>query len=227
MGKTNTLWVVLDSVFLLIFNTMFFVLGGTDHPDSVWISYGFVHCAYLSLLVVPRMLHRGKSAAVFGFALYSISAAYFVVEFVIGVTVILVAPEGYKGALLLQLLVAGIYVVFIVSNMLGNESTAQSEEERRSEIDYVKKAAAQVASVMDNVHDRETRKRLERVYDAINASPAKSHVSVSALESQILAAISNLTGGVSAVGDPQTRDQVDNLLAMVSERNRQLMIFNH
>ena len=37
----------------IIFNAMFFILGGTDRTTSVWISYGLVHFAYCMLLVTP------------------------------------------------------------------------------------------------------------------------------------------------------------------------------
>ena len=46
MKKKIALWIILDLIFLIVFNTVFFVAGGADHPASVWISYGFIHFAY-------------------------------------------------------------------------------------------------------------------------------------------------------------------------------------
>ena len=34
MNKKRTLWILLDLVFLIVFNVVFFVAGGTDHPAS-------------------------------------------------------------------------------------------------------------------------------------------------------------------------------------------------
>ena len=55
------LWMMMDLIFIIIFNAMFFILGGTDHSVSVWISYGFIHFAYLMLIVTPFFMRRGKS----------------------------------------------------------------------------------------------------------------------------------------------------------------------
>lgn len=224
MKKTNTLWVMIDLIFLIIFNAMFFILGGTDRTTSVWISYGFVHFAYCMLLVTPFLVRKGKSAAVFGFSLYSISSTYFFVELIIGVIFILVSPESYKAALLVQLCIWGIYAVLLISNMIANEHTAEAEEKRQFEIDYIKNATAEMASLLSGITDRETKKRVEKVYDAINASAVKSHPKVLSLESQILVAITELRNSISETENKAVQNQADALLTMVNERNRQLKL---
>lgn len=224
MKKTNTLWMILDLIFFIIFNAMFFILGGTNRTKSVWISYGFVHFAYCMLLVTPFLVRKGKSAAVFGFSLYSISSTYFFVELTTGVIFILVSPESYNAALLLQLCIAGIYAVLLISNMIANERTAGAEEKRQFEIDYVKNATAEMASLLSGISDRETMRKVEKVYDTINSSPVKSHSNVSSLESQILVAITELKKSISDTENKAVQNQADALLSMVNERNRQLKL---
>ena len=90
MNKKNVLWILLDLVFLVVFNVVFFVASGTQHPASVWISYGFIHFAYIMLLVTPFLIRKSSSAAVFGFSLYSISSTYFFVAFIAGIVFILI-----------------------------------------------------------------------------------------------------------------------------------------
>ena len=58
MRKKNVLWILLDLVFLIVFNVVFFVAGGTDHPASVWISYGFIHFSYIMLLITPILIRK-------------------------------------------------------------------------------------------------------------------------------------------------------------------------
>jgi len=226
LKKTNTLWVMMDSIFLIIFNALFFVLGGTDHTMSVWISYGFVHFAYFMLLATPFLVREGKSAAVFGFSLYAISSMYFFIELIAGVIFILVSPEGYKATLLVQLCIAGVYAVLLIFNMIANERTAEAEEKRQYEIDYVKKAAGEIASIMNGINDRDTKRKVEKVYDAINASPVKSHPNLLPLESQVLVAITNLRGVIGTNNKENIISQSDALLTMINERNRQLKLFN-
>ena len=226
MAKRKNLWLMLDAIFLVIFNTLFFVLGGTDHTASVWISYGFVHFAYLMLLITGRLARAGESAGVFGYTLYGISSLYFVAEAVVGLTFILVAPEGYKAALVLQLLLAGAYGSLLISNMIANEQTADSEQARRVQIDYVNRATAEMASIMSGVGDRNARRAVEQAYDAINSSPVKSHPELSEVEGRILVVIADLRSVVDGGAAGQIQARAEALLALVNDRNRQLKLLH-
>lgn len=74
MSKKSVLWIIMDLIFLVVFNTVFFVAGGFDHPASVWVSYGFIHFSYLMVIITPFLIRKSSSSAVFGFSLYSVSA---------------------------------------------------------------------------------------------------------------------------------------------------------
>ena len=39
------------SIFLIVFNTLFFVLKGTENTDGVWIAYSLINIAYVILLL--------------------------------------------------------------------------------------------------------------------------------------------------------------------------------
>lgn len=217
---------MLDLVFLVIFNVAFFVLGGFEHKASAWISYGFIHFAYLMLIFTHSLIRGGKSAAVFGFSLYSLSSVYFLFEFVIGFVFILVSPDSYKAALLIQLVVAGLYGIALLSNMLANEHTADAEERRQPQIDYVKKASAQLKALLESVTDKEAKKKVERVYDALYSSPVKSHPDLAQTESRILMSINDLGSAVSSGDKERIISLADSLLIAVNERNCQLKMLN-
>ena len=174
------------------------------------------------LLITPKFVRGGKSAAVFGFSLYTLSSLYFIVEFITGVVFILIAPEGYKTALLLQLCVAGLYGILFISHMIANEHTADVEETRQYQIDYVKSASAKVKGIMESVSNKDLRKRVERVYDALSTSPVKSHPNLAQMESQVLLSINELSGAVSADEKEKIIALTDSLLVLANERNRQL-----
>ena len=222
MKKTNVLWIILDSIFLIIFNVAFFVLGGTEHNSSVWISYGFIQFAYVMLLLTPMLIRKGKSSAVFGFSLYSISSAYFFIELVTGIIFILVAPDGYQAALIVQLIIAGLYGIILISNMIANEHTADAEEKRQYDISYVKDASARLKGLLDDVIDKEAKRRVERVYDAVYSSPVKSHSSLAQIENHILLSINELDEAISAGNKEQILSAADSLLIAVNKRNTQL-----
>jgi len=226
MNKKNILWATLNLIFLVIFNVLFFVLGGTEHNASVWISYVFIHFAYLMLLLTPRLIRSGKSKAVFGFSLYSISAIYFLVEFVIGIVFILIASDSSTAPLLVQLCIAGLYGIILVSNMLANEYTANAEEKRQPQITYVKDASAKLKILLEKVTDKEAKKKVEQVFDAVYSSPVKLHPDLAQKENNILQAINELERAVSA-GDKESIISTTNiLLVSINERNNILKSLN-
>ena len=226
MKKMNVLWIILDLIFLVIFNAIFFVAGGVEHKASAWISYGFIHFAYLMLLLTTKLIRRGKSAAVFGFSLYSVSAVYFLAELVIGIVFIMASPDSYTAALLIQLFVAGVYGILLVSNMIANEHTGDAEEKRQYQIEYVKSASATLKGLLERLSDKELKKKVERVYDALYSSPVKSHPDLTQNESKILVSIKELDNAVSAGDIDSIISLADSLLLSVNERNTQLKILN-
>ncbi|MDR1061626.1 MAG: hypothetical protein LBL83_10575 [Clostridiales bacterium] len=162
----------------------------------------------------------------FGFALHSVSSAYFLAELAIGAIFILISPDGYKAALLVQICAAGLYGLALIPNMLANEHTAGAEEKRSYQIDYVKKASAELKSLLDSVGDKGAKKKVEAVYDALYSSPVRSHPGLAQAEAQILMSISDLGGAVAEGNAERAAALADSLLIAVGERNRQLKMLN-
>lgn len=226
MNKKSILWVILDLIFLIVFNTVFFVAGGTEHPASVWISYGFIHFAYLMVLVTPHLVRKSSSAAVFGFALTSISSVYFLVEFVVGLIFVFMASESFKAALIVQVIIAGLYGILLVSHMLANESTADSIERHEDEVAFIKTASSRVKSLLGKVKDKKADKAIEKAYDLIHSSPTKSNATVHALESTVMSRISDLADAVQADNADLVITMAGEIISAMEERNRKLRLAN-
>ena len=224
--KKNILRYIMYLIFLIVFNAVFFSVGWIERSASVWISYGFIHFAYFMLLLTPNLIRGGKSAAVFGFSLYAVSAAYFLIQFVTGIIFILASPESSKPAFLVQLFIAGIYGITLIANMIFNERTADAEVNRQYQIGYVKDACATLKSSLDRISDKGTKKKVERVYDALYSSPVKSHPDLAQMENRILSSINEIDDAVSEGNNERIISLADSLLTAVNERNMRLKMLN-
>jgi hypothetical protein len=171
------------------------------------------------LILTPFLIRKGKSAAIFGFSIYSISAGYFLVQLVTGIVFILIAPESFNATLLVQLCIAGLYGILLISNMIANERTADAEEKRHYQIAYVKDASTKLKSILESINDKGTKKKVERVYDAIYSSPVKSHPNLAQIENQILHSINELDDAVSNGNNDVIISLANSLLSAVNERN--------
>ena len=80
MSKKNILTIILDSVFVIAFNLLFFLNGGTQHVAAIWTAYGFLHFAYLMVLITPLIASKGSNAVLSKTTTYTISLLFFIVE---------------------------------------------------------------------------------------------------------------------------------------------------
>lgn len=224
MNKKSVLWIILDLVFLIVFNTVFFVAGGFEHPASVWLSYGFIHFAYLMVIATPFLIRKSSSAAVFGFSLYSISSTYFLIEFAVGLIFIFLRQESVKAALIVQVIIVGIYAVILISHLLANESTADSIEIREEEVSYIKTAASRVKALIGKLDNKKANKEVEKVYDLLHSSPTRTISSAHSLEMEIKNKISELEGAVAAKDNDVVITLSGELLQTIEERNRKIRL---
>ena len=226
MNKKTVLWIILDLILIVVFNTVFFVLSGFQHPASVWIAYGFIHFAYLMVIATPILIRKSSSAFVFGFSLYSISSTYFLIEFVIGLFFIIVSSDSFKASLVVQIVIAGIYGVLLISNLIANENTADSVERHEDEVAFIKTAASRVKALVGKAKDKKANKEIERVYDLIHSSPTKSTSEVHRLESSVMNQIADLEDAVQSGVADSIIAAAGEIASTMEERNRKLRLAN-
>jgi len=226
MKKTDVLWLIMETIFLVIFNVVFFLLAGFEHSASVWISYVFIHLAYAMLVITPILVRKSKGSWLFGATIYSISFVYFAIAFIVGIVFIFIDAESINVPLVTQLIIAGLYGIILIANLIANEKTADAEEKRQYEIVYVKNAAVKLKNILDNIDDKATKKQVEKVYDAVNSSPVKSHSSLAQLENDILQSINELEDAVDTENNEKVVSLATSLLKAVNDRNMQLKTLN-
>lgn len=222
MNKKNILWILLHSVFLIVFNVVFFIAGGTEHSVSVWISYSFIHVAYMMLLVTPLLVRKNTNTAVLGFPIYSISSTYFMAAFIVGLVFMFIHLESYKAALIVQVIIAGIYAALLILHLIANENTADSIEHHEMELLYVKNASFKLKGIMDSVKDKQFRKKIEKLYDLLHSSPAKSNSVVRDYELTVLELIDVLERDIDKNDFAAAEVTISKIERNASERNRKL-----
>lgn len=222
MNKQGVLWALLDSVFLAVFNIVFYVAGGTDHPASVWLAYAFIHFAYLMVLATPLLIRKGPGAAIFGFSLYELAGCYFIVELVVGSVFIFLAQDDARPSVVVQVVVAGAYLALLLSHVLANEKTANSQVQKEVEVFLIKTAAARLQNLLDASNDRETARLIRKLYDAVRTRPTKSSAAVSQYEQALLESIGEMESAAKRGDDAGLASSAKRALDMIYSRNRTL-----
>lgn len=221
--KKNFLLFTILSIFLIIFNLLFFLFGDiANNHNSSWISYGFIHFSYM--IFVLSIFTNKKSSGRNGYEASTvfITWKYFVMELIVGVVFIFLNLEGIAIALCSQLIIAAIFIILWLSNLLANEHTADSMAKQEQEISYIKNCSYKLRLLSQNSSDLSTRKIIDKCYDAVSSSPSKSNINVYDIEINIMNIISELENAVFTDNKESIKTISTKILKMVAERNIKL-----
>lgn len=218
MKKKIILRILLDSIFLIAFNAVFFVVFGTEHFASVWISYGFLHFSYLVMIALP-LLVREPGVMTFNLSISSISSTYFTIELILFAVFLWRKSETYKPALVIQIVLLGVYMAAVLYHLLANERTSNRVQQKRETLLNFKTAAARVKSAMENVENQQLYKAIEKAYDALLSSPIKSTLTTHPLENEIENTIAYLEQAVSSGDQERAYSLAMQIVSLVKKRN--------
>ncbi len=224
--KKTILWILLDLIFVLIFNTIFFTVGGADHPVSVWLSYGFMHFSYFMVILTPFLLRKSTVSNVLGLSIYSVSSFYFIIEFIVGIVFILIRPDSIIAALITQVIIAGVYGIMLIINLLANESTATAVINQQNEINFIKESSSRIKTLIAHIDDKKINKALEELYDLIHSSPVKSMAEVIAIEKNITVALSEIEVHIKNSDNASVVLLIKEISGLVTERNWKIKAHN-
>ncbi len=183
-------------IFILLFNLLFFVLGGTDQPASSWWSYAFIHLAYFILLAVPRLGKYVKGLTVLTATLYIPAILYFGAELVLGTLWIVLALDSVTWPLLTQCILLGFFLFITMSMMRANQATEASIQKQRTESFHIQTLVQQVRSRLRDIENEELRKPVERCYDALSNCSLESFPQAQDAEMALRTAVSNLCDAI-------------------------------
>ncbi len=172
--KSNIFKVIIGLIFLVLFNGLFFYLGGTEQTKVNWICYGFIHASYLCILLTPLFCKSGKGLKVLSYSLYLRALFYFFTELVVGVVCIAIAPESHAWPLIIQAALLAIFLVLQMMSVLANDATIQSQQKQMEESAYKQDMVQRIRHCMRNISDTSIKKQVEKCYEAVKNSPLQS-----------------------------------------------------
>lgn len=224
MMKNILLKVVIGIVFLALFNTLFFVLGGTDHVTSVWISYAFLHISYLCLLLTPLFKIKHDGLNLLSATLYLINTSYFILELIVSLIFIFWVQEEIFWPLLIQSVMLVIYLLIFCFNVLGNDATQASIKKQQQQSDYIRRLSLRLKTIIESTDNQEIKKMVRRCYEGMCASPLNSTPDVADLDLEIANAVKELSDAVFS-GDPAKVVPIEKrLCSLISERKETLKL---
>lgn len=210
---------IIYAIFPVLFNVVFFMLGGIEHPASVWISYAWIHVAYFIVVITPLFSMKTKSVKIFTFTARQISISYFLIEFIIGLIFIFIKSERVKAAVIFQLIPLGLFLFVFLVNMLYSKHTADSEQRQSSEVAFIKCTASKVQTLTKYSSEAWLKRKIEKLYDLIHSSPSRSCPNAKQLESDVTALVNDLEKALDKNNIDEAGKLVDMIMRIMDKRN--------
>ena len=189
--RKQVLQTISSLIFIIVFNIVFFLLKGEETTVSVWIAYGFVHLAYIAL-IGSLFLDKQSNEAALQLSTGLISFIYFIVELLVGISIMLIAPERTMASIVIQVILLAAYLGVLLPNVMMNDRVIENLEVQSNQNEYRADSLTKIELLMNMNSDIECKKVLERLHDIIHGSQRETTEEAVKTEKQILRALSAL-----------------------------------
>ncbi len=213
-------------LFIALFNLLFFLLGGINHPSSTWISYVWIHVSYLFIIVTPYIYKKTRSVSIFNFTTYLISSIYFLLELIISLIIILTRLDDPKLTIVIQIIPFGVFLFIYLWNLFTNELTTNNEKKKAEEILFIKTASIKVKKIMEYTSDKKIKSKIETIYDLIHSSPIKSDSSIKDIEKNIMKLLCDLDSSIHNNDYISANEIINEIKQNIKKRNDEISLLN-
>lgn len=224
--KTTLIRIVFTLVFLVVFNTLFFLLSGTDNPTSVWVSYAYIHVAYFTILFLPVLKTKGDASYYLSSVLYGQAITYFILELIAGVVFIVYRMESPVWSLVVQTALWLIFVVLILGNAWANQATAQSLEKRKQDIDAYQSMRMSLKRLMAKTDKPELKRLIADCSDKLEASASRQTQESEKIDIEIEQAIASLRQSITGDDVEESTSLARQLAGLIEER-KTILKYSH
>lgn len=222
--KENILKVIIGLIFLIGFNVMFFLLGGTERSDTEWVCYGFIHVAYLCLLATPLFCNAEKGETVLSASLYLRALFYFFTELVFGIGFLWYNAEDPTWPTIIQ---GGLLMVFLIlqlMSVMANDATKASLAKQRQERVYIRSLAEDLKEAMRQVNDPTLRKQMANCYESLSSSSIESFPEAMDAELELENAVNTLCSFVEQGNQEQLESQIKTVQTAIKHRTKAILM---
>lgn len=218
--KKKVLLIILESLFLIIFNVMFFLLNGhIGAHASRWISYVGIHMAYAMMIVTPIILKNSRTETAFGLPISGISACYFVAEFIIALLFILFNPTGWKASFLIQLILLAIYALFVLALLIADASAREKEAKKLQTGKFIGAAKDELNAIMKKTRNSEIIAVLDNIRAKLEVSPLDSAAEALDVEDEIMKQLKRVKVSAEMKDVSRITDDVNDTIELIEKRN--------
>lgn len=193
LNNRNLKIAIICTLFILL-NVIAFVIP-LEKGGSFWITYGFTIVAFLSQFVVWRIGFTGvksHKSKFLGIPLIYLATVYLIIQIVVFAIFVVANDISPWIAIILNVLITGIFLMIILSTLLGRNEVDRVETKVGEKVYYIKSLQAKVEMLALREENAVYKNALNVLAEKIRFSDPMSHESLSELEAEILQNVEQL-----------------------------------
>lgn len=229
LSKKKNVFIIAGALFLVV-NIVFFTTLGQLLLAHL-VTYGFVTFALLTMIAMP-FIEKGHEERL-KVSMFTLAVCYFVVEILIALVLIFltgvfsfILGESLFARILVigQILLAIVYIAFLISTYFTNIKTEHEMALRDQGICFVKSCSARIKPLLSTIEDKAVRKHVENAYDEVSTSPVASLAEVIEVEEEIQGKSILLVDAAREKDNERIVSLADEIIALVKARNETLKL---
>lgn len=204
-----------------IYNIIAFSLVGQT-TSNLWSSYAFTTAAFMIQVAVYFLVFRGNRElrdVFLGVPLILISAAYFFIQLIIGLIIIVIIDFDFMTANIIQTIFLLIYLFFAISALIGNDLIEQIDTRTKVKVLYIKSLENEVFNLIESGNDPSINKMLKNLSETIKYSDPMSHSSLAVIEQRISTNVSKLIEQIISMNFTAAQETCEGIEKLFVERN--------
>lgn len=218
MNKQLVLWLILDSILLIVFNLVFFSIVGTVNSVSVWVSYGAITLSYCCFLASSFFSEKSSVESDIRRPVYLVTALHFLVCLITGVIIIYLRPDRYVPTILIFAVLFSLAAVLVISLVISGNHTTERIKAQESDAQFII-ASRRLKLIMSDVSAPKLLNAISGIYDTWTSSQRASSVEARALESTIINLIGELEEACDAENTEDAMIICEQLKQKLNKRN--------
>ena len=129
-------------LFPLVFNVLFFLLVDTSDMNATrWVTYAFLHVAFLTLLFPALLNKQNGEEKVLSWSLTGVAITYFLIECILAAVFLFFwykSDSSYIVALISQVVLFAVAMAILLTGYLMNDHTRKSLEHDRQQLEQTR-----------------------------------------------------------------------------------------
>ena len=210
---------IIKFILLAIFNISFYSITKASCTLSMWITYGFIHFAFLMFFLEPLFVRNSKNSehvAIESATLVTI--IYFFVTLSVGIFFLL-NPLFVIYQYSIEAFVTGIYLIILIVTLVINSKIAANEKEILSDKQFLNNIFVKAEFIKTKVADKKT---LITLQEQAKYSPIKSSESVKNYENEIIKTLDDLTLCIETLQEEEIVTKINSCKNLLDQRNLML-----